>query len=128
MPPKICSLRRALHALRNIVASQKSVCDKFGVDFSPPKDCEKIGIAIETIGKMPINGMRINPENGTCGWYIWCGEELSEDPDFYKPLHVSHINKYLPEIEKYLALPSGYRFLVAGDYEDVWQDPLLNSM
>ncbi len=72
--------------------------------------------------------MRINPENGTCGWYIWCGEELSEDPDFYKPLHVSHINKYLPEIEKYLALPSKYRFLVAGDYEDVWQDPLLNSM
>ena len=62
---------KALHALRNIVASQKSVCDKFGVDFFPPKDCEKIGIAIETIGKMPINGMRINPENGTCGWYIF---------------------------------------------------------
>ncbi|WP_443019960.1 immunity protein Imm33 domain-containing protein [Shewanella sp. OMA3-2] len=23
---------------------------------------------------LPINGLRHKAENGTCGWYIWCGE------------------------------------------------------
>ena len=94
----------------------------------PPKLSEKLGLAIETIGKMPINGLRYNPENGTCGWYIWCGEELLDDDDFFKPLHVSHISEYLPEVEQYLSLPPGYRFLIAGEYEDVWHDPQLTSI
>ncbi len=119
---------KMLHVLRNIVASQKEVCDKFGANFFPSKEGEKIGIAIETIGQLPINGLRHNPENGTCGWYIWCGEEMSQDPDFFKPLHVSHIKEYLPEIEQYLALPPGYRFLIAGEHEDVWNDLSLINM
>jgi len=52
----------------------------------------------------------------------WCSEELSNDPDFYKPLHVSHIQKYLPSIKKYLALSIGCRFLIADNYEDIWFD------
>jgi hypothetical protein len=118
----------ALHALGNIVPSQKEICKKFDAIPLPPIEGEKLGIAIETIGKMPINGLRHNPENGTCGWYIWCGEEVSEDADFFKPLHVSHISEYLPEIEQYLSLPPGFRFLVAGEYEDIWYDPKLTSM
>ncbi|XZZ02552.1 hypothetical protein ACJJIF_21440 [Microbulbifer sp. SSSA002] len=87
-----------------------------------------MGLAIEAIGKLPINGLRLNPENGTCGWYIWCGEEMLEDVDFFKPLHVDRISKYLPEMERYLSLPSGYRLLIAGEYEDVWYDPQLTSV
>ncbi|MCB9018697.1 MAG: hypothetical protein H6546_00015 [Chitinophagales bacterium] len=107
---------------------QKDVCKKFDVIPFPSKSGEKLGIAIETIGKLPINGLRHPPENGTCGWYIWCGEEMSEDSEFFKPLHVSHIKEYLPEVEQYLSLPPGYRFLVAGDYEDVWYDSELKSI
>lgn len=103
--------------------SQKEICKKFDAIPLPSKEGEKLGIAIETIGKMPINGLRHTPENGTCGWYIWCGEEMSEDADFFKPLHVSHISEFLPEVEQYLSLPPGYRFLAAGEYEDVWHDP-----
>lgn len=104
------------------MSSQQVICAKFGTEFSPCGDSDKLGLAIETIGKLPINGLRQEAENGTCGWYIWCGEEWSDEPDFFKPLHVSHIKDYIPQIEKYLALPEGFRFLVAGDYEDVWQD------
>ena len=107
--------------------SQKEICLKYGVESIPSHEDEKLGIALETIGKIPINGLRLKAENGTCGWYIWCGEQFSEDSDFFKPLHVKHINKYLPVIEKYLSLPPGYRFLIAGDYEDVWFDSSLTS-
>ncbi|MGI2139922.1 immunity protein Imm33 domain-containing protein [Shewanella baltica] len=107
------------------MVSQQVICAKFEAEFAPCNSGDKLGIAIETIGKFPINGLRHIAENETCGWYIWCGEELSDDADFFKPLHVSHINKYLQEIEKYLGLPSGYRFLVAAGVEDVWHDPSL---
>ncbi|MFO6423055.1 hypothetical protein [Motilimonas sp. KMU-193] len=107
--------------------NQKDVCKKFAALPLPVNAAEKLGIAIETIGQLPINGVRYKPENGTCGWYIWCGETMSEDVDFFKPLHVSHIPKYLPEVEQYLSLPPGYRFLVAGDYVDVWHDPLISD-
>jgi len=110
------------------VPSQNEICKKFDAIPFLCKGNEKLGLAIETIGKRPINGLRHDPENGTCGWYIWCGEEMPEDPDFFKPLHVSHIKEYLPEIEPYLSLPPGCRFLIAGEYEDVWHDPQLTSM
>ena len=63
---------------------------KYGVEAIPSHDDDKLGIALETIGKTPINGLRHKVENGTCGWYIWCGEEFSQDSDFFKPLHVKH--------------------------------------
>lgn len=110
------------------MASQKEVCTKFNSDFVPCSETEKLGLAIETLGKLPINGLRYKAENGTCGWYIWCGEEMSQEPEFFKPLHVRHIKEYLPEIDKYLALPPGYRFLIADDYEDVWYDSSLTNM
>jgi hypothetical protein len=52
---------------------------------------------------------------------------MSQDIDFFKPLHVSHISEYLPEIEQYLSLPPGYRFLLADEYEDVWHDSSLTD-
>jgi hypothetical protein len=37
--------------------------------------------------------------------------------------HFKHIDEWAPNIKKYLGLPPGWRFLIAGDYEDVWFDP-----
>lgn len=106
---------------------QKETCDRLGVRFvESPKDL-KLGISLSVKdGDFPIHGLRHPLEGDTCGWYIWTGE-YSEDVDFFKPLHVRHINKWNPIIEKYLGLPPGYRFLITPDYEDVWQDlDLLN--
>jgi len=111
-----------------IIEEQKIICKNQGVETVYPKAEEKLGIALSTIGNKPINGLRHPIENGTCGWYLWCGEELPEDPEFFKPLHVKHINEYLPLAEKYLALPVGYRFLVTESYEDIWFDESLKNV
>ena len=110
------------------IEEQKVICNNQGVEVLIPSAEEKLGIALSTLGKIPINGMRHPIENGTCGWYIWCGEEFSEDSEFFKSLHVNHISEYLPLVEKYLALPVGYRFLVTESYEDIWFDESLKNV
>jgi len=109
------------------VETQQEVCIRFGVTAERPSAGEKLGIALSTVGTLPINGLRIHLE-GTCGWLIWAGGEASVDPDFYQPLHVGHIAEYLPSVEPYLSLPPGYRFQLADGHEDVWFDPALLSV
>lgn len=33
-----------------------------------------------------------------------------------------HLDQLCPEIQKFLGLPPGWRFLIAENYEDVWFD------
>ena len=107
----------------------QSICEWADVEAKIPAPGSKLGIALKTIGKSPINGLRHSERNGTCGWYIWCGEELRETEDFFSPLHVEHIQEHLPQVQEYLNLPPGFRFLIDGSgYEDVWFEPeLLNE-
>lgn len=91
-----------------------------------PHPGEKLGIALATVGKLPINGLRIRLD-GTCGWFIWAGRDASTHPDFYQPLHVEHIADYMASVVPYLSLPPGYRFQIANGHEDVWFDPTLLS-
>ena len=100
---------------------QKDICNKFGASFVESPSYLKIGISRNVSeGAWPINGLRHPMEGDTTGWYIWAGEELSDDPDFFVPLHVEHLKAWRPEIIKYLGLAPGWRFLVGEDnYEDV---------
>ena len=103
-------------------SSQVKFCAAISVQpvFSLPD--EKLGIVLSTLCQLPICGLRHDPESGTCG------EELRQYPDFLEPLHVSHIRQYLPQIEKFLVLPPGYRFLVAESIEDIWHDQSIAGM
>ncbi len=112
----------------NVETLQRVKCHRFGAEFLGTAPSDMLGIA-ENVrsGLLPVNGLRHMPEAGTCGWYIWAGEELSDTLDFFKPLHVSHIREWCPQVEPYLGLAPGWRFLITGDYEDVWFDlSLLN--
>jgi hypothetical protein len=105
---------------------QKEICEKFGAAFLSSPLNLKVGIALNVRDAIyPINGLRHPPEGDTTGWYIWAGEEFSEDPDFFVPLHVEHLNEWCPEVVKYLGLAPGWRFLIAQAYEDVWEDDTL---
>jgi hypothetical protein len=107
-----------------LVALQKEICQRYSTEYCEAEGAQKLGISLNVKdGVVPINGVRINERGDTCGWYIWGGEVLSEDDDFFKPLHVEHLNEWRPEVMKYLGLPPGWRFLVADNYEDVWFDP-----
>jgi hypothetical protein len=107
----------------SIVLEQKEICRKYQADFLQSPIESKMGVSLNVKQNvLPINGLRVYPENGTSGWYIWAGEELSKDPDFFQPLHVEHIGEWVSGVEKYLGLAPGWRFLIAGDYIDVWFD------
>ena len=107
---------------------QKEVCQRWKADFLAVSSMQKIGIAQNVAeGVLPINGLRHQPTGDTSGWYIWGGSELSTNDDFFHPLHAAHVGECCPEIEKYLGLAPGWRFLITPEYEDVWFDPSLLS-
>jgi hypothetical protein len=104
---------------------RQDICAKFDVPFVDVDQSQTMGVA-ENVrhNVMPINGLRLSPDGDFSGWYIWAGTNMHpEDDDFYKPLHVSHIDNWNPLVSKYLGLAPGWRFLVAEGHEDVWFDP-----
>lgn len=105
---------------------QREVCRRHGAGFVESPHHFKVGIARNVRdGLMPIHGLRHPVEGDTAGWYIWAGEELSSAPDFFVPLHVEHLAEWCPAVLPYLGLPPGWRFLLAGGHEDVWEDSSL---
>ena len=105
---------------------QSELCKRFGVPVSFPSRNLKLGVSRDFFaGGFPLNGLRHPPEDGTCGWFLWAGQELSSAPDSFQPLHVEHLFELCPSVLPYLALPPGWRFLIADGYEDVWQDDSL---
>lgn len=107
-------------------SDQKEICAKYRVKYVPSPSNQKIGVAENVrAGIEPINGLRHPAEGDTTGWYIWAGEELSDSSDFFKPLHVAHLDNWCPKVKKFLGLAPGWRFLIAGDHEDVWYDETL---
>lgn len=108
---------------------QRDVCRRFNADYCPAPADGKVGIAMNTrSGLMPINGLRHPPVGNTTGWYIWAGEQLSDSPDFFAPLHVEHLDEWCPQVKKYLGLAPGWRFQIADGHEDIWFDEALLSV
>jgi hypothetical protein len=105
---------------------QAAVCEKVGAVCFPALAEQKVGISESALaGERPLHGLRHPPVGDTCGWYIWAGDEPGTEEDFFKPLHVAHLNKLVPDVQSYLGLPPGWRFLIADNYEDIWFDPQL---
>jgi hypothetical protein len=114
------------HIKGMILDPQRELCRRHKAAYSPPEPDSKLGIASNVkAGLVPLNGLRHPPDGGTCGWYIWAGKEVSEASDFFQPLHISHIAEWSAPVLPYLALPPGWRFLIADGYEDVSFDPTL---
>jgi hypothetical protein len=72
-------------------------------------DDDTVGIAsnVRDPDRWPLNGLRHAPEAETSGWYLWAGEELMANDDFFQPLHVAHVRDWRAELQPYLALPPG---------------------
>lgn len=111
----------SLVSLPTMSNEQTNVCKRFGAEYMPPEVTQKVGISLGSLATFPLHAVRLSPKNGTCGWYIY-GGEYSTDADFYQPLHVGHLGDHCPNIVPYLALPPGWRVLLAPGYEDVWFD------
>lgn len=122
MPPE----KLESNGWNELLTQQQIICARIGVDvFESPEDL-KVGVDPQVReGVMPLNGLRHLPEEGTTGWFIWAGEVLPSDPEFFQPLHVQHLLDWCPDVLPYLGLPPGWRFLIAADREDVWFDQAL---
>jgi hypothetical protein len=112
-----------------MIEEQEALCARFNSNCEVPPPDSILGISPTVrAGLLPINGLRHPATERTSGWYIWAGEHLSDDPDFFESLHVAHLRESCPQIVKFLGLPPGWRFLKDGEYEDVWFDPTLLSV
>jgi len=110
-----------------IAADQLKMCEQYGLEWTPAPSRLKVGISRNVKSTLvPVNGLRLEPEGDTTGWYIWAGDgEPSPAADFFVPLHVEHLAEWRPEILKFLGLPPGWRFPTDGTHQDVWEDPTL---
>jgi hypothetical protein len=116
------SIKAKTEDMTNIVKQQQAICEYNQSAFCPILPDDMVAVALQTLGKTPIYGVRVHKVNPSDNveWFFYCGE-FSEADDFYKPLHAQHLGEYLPMVEKYLALAPGYRFIIDADgYEDVW--------
>lgn len=103
---------------------QKKVCQRVGSEFVPALPNFKVGLATASLEKSPIYGVRIVPDGDATGWYIWAGPH-SSDPNFFEPVHTTHVERLCPLATKYLGLAPGFKFIVdAAGYEDVWFEDL----
>ncbi len=105
----------------NSANKQLKICQRFNSNFVPPEQTQKVGIAMNSLQRLPLNALRLAPTEDTSGWYVW-GGEISDSPDFFAPLHVSHIPGKCPALVPYLALAPGWRVQLAPGHEDIWFD------
>lgn len=108
---------------RLIEEEQAQLCKKVECGFVPAPFDLTLGISRNfDPTHLPLNGLRSIPVFPTTGWYIWSGEDFSDDVNFFDALHVEHLMERAPSLLRFLGLRPGWRFLKAGEYEDVWFD------
>lgn len=109
--------------LDELIAEQKLLCEEVGSRYIEVKGDDVVAVAVHTLNKEPIVGLRKAPETEeNVAWYIY-GGELGEGEDFFETMSIKKLQDILPEVLPYLALEEGYRFMIDfDDYEDVWKE------
>lgn len=109
---------------RRLTSEQRAVCRRFHAEPEPPKRATVVGLALSRPRTLlPLNGLRHPIVANSNGWFIWRGDPIpQEDNNFFSPVHVEHVTDHAPELAPYLALPPGWRVLLAPGHEDVWFD------
>ena len=108
--------------MEQIEQAQRDVCQRFSAEFTPIAWQLRVAIADDFFtDQLPKNGVRVAEEGNMTGWYLYSGETMSEAEDYFSPYCAEHLLEKIPSVMPYLGLPVGWRFLLAPNYEDVWQ-------
>ena len=108
-----------------VTAQQAMVCQRFGPAPQPPRPGKLLGLRPEYPPEVwPVHALRHPPEGTSNGWYVWRGvpDIPQDDDDFFKASHPDCMGPGFDLLLPYLALPPGWRVLVAPGHEDVWYD------
>lgn len=110
-------------ALAALIEEQQLLCEEFGSAYVEVSGDDVVAVAVQTLNKDPIVGLRKKAEGDEqVAWYIY-GGELGEDDVNFETMTVRELQDILPDVLPYLALEEGYRFMIdADDYEDVWKE------
>jgi hypothetical protein len=94
---------------------QRRLCKDRQIPYLASPADSKTGFALVSKGKLPINGLRHTPGETTSGWFIWCGEQFLEQPDFL------HLYTHITSTKIALKLPSfwGYLLAIAFSYRGI---------
>ncbi|WP_228200225.1 MULTISPECIES: hypothetical protein [Acinetobacter] len=107
---------------KDLIEEQQLLCEEFDSAYRAVKETDIIAIALHTLNKEPIVGLRKLPDENNVSWFIY-GGELDGAEDFFELISVQELAKEFPEALPYLALDTGYRFMIdSDDYEDVWKE------
>jgi len=110
----------------NLTEVQRAVCERASAMPAYLLPTDRIAIARDFDATChPINGLRHPAYGNMCGWNIWSGDVLGEDPDYFNVICYEHLVANGWGLLQYLALPAGWRFLAAPGYEDLWFDQAL---
>lgn len=85
-------------------------------DFIPPVNVRFVAVAVPPSAAREL-------ESGE-EWWRATKKSGSLDSSSPRP-HISHLPEWCPDILPYLALPPGWRVLLAPGFEDVWFDETL---
>ena len=110
-------------ALAALIEEQQLLCEEFGSAYVEVSGDDVVAVAVQTLNKDPIVGLRKKAEGDEqVAWYIY-GGELGEDDVNFETMTVRELQDILPDVLPYLALEEGYRFMIdAEDYEGVWKE------
>ena len=107
---------------KDVIEEQKLVCEQYGSAYRAVSDQDVVAIAVESLTEETIVGIRNLPDSDGIAWFIY-GGELDDSDEFFQTMTVKELAEVFPEALPFLALETGYRFLIDHDeYEDVWRE------
>ena len=107
---------------KDVIEEQTLVCEQYGSAYRAVSDQDVVAIAVASLKEETIVGIRHLPDSDGIAWFIY-GGELQDGDDFFQTMTVKELEEAFPEALPFLALETGYRFLIDHDeYEDVWRE------
>ena len=107
---------------KDVIEEQKLVCEQYGSAYRAVNDQDVVAIAVGSLKEETIVGIRNLPDSEGIGWFIY-GGELQDGDDFFQTMTVKELEDVFPQALPFLALETGYRFLIDHEeYEDVWRE------
>lgn len=101
--------------------SQLELCALYNVNPVIPRLGQKIAVSKEIYEGSEVNAVRYDSPDHMSGWYL-TSNAFNGDVKELLVDHLYYLLKSRPEIAKFLALPSGFRFFKDNLGQDVWYD------
>ena len=104
-----------------IMNNQINVCDKYFSKYLFTRVNQNISISDGVLEGIVVEGVRYEAPDHMSGWYLTT-ELYNDDINSLKQIGLPDLARRRPELIKYLALDSGFRFFSDSKNDEVWFD------